>query len=99
MIKTLPITKARNELPNLVDRADKRLDEYVITVNGVPKAVLMSADQYESWKETDEILSDPEMMKGIREGEEDVKKGRVYDWEEVKRELKLNVQGKTHRAR
>ena len=99
MIKTLPITKARNELPNLVDRADKRLDEYVITVNGIPKAVLMSADQYESWKETDEILSDPEMMKGIREGEEDVKKGRVYDWEEVKRELKLNVQGKTHRAR
>ena len=99
MIKTLPITKARNELPNLVDRADKRLDEYVITVNGVPKAVLMSADQYESWKETDEILSDPEMMKGIREGEEDVKKGRVYDWEEVKRELKLNVQGKTHRTR
>ena len=99
MIKTLPITKARNELPNLVDRADKRLDEYVITVNGIPKAVLMSADQYESWKETDEILSDPGMMKGIREGEEDVKKGRVYDWEEVKRELKLNVQGKTHRAR
>ena len=99
MIKTLPITKARNELPNLVERADKRLDEYVITVNGVPKAVLMSADQYESWKETDEILSDPEMMKGIREGEEDVKKGRVYDWEEVKRELKLNVQGKTHRTR
>jgi len=99
MIKTLPITKARNELPDLVDRADKRLDEYLITVNGVPKAVLMSADQYESWKETDEILSDPEMMKGIREGEEDVKKGRVYDWEEVKRELKLNVQGKTHRAR
>ena len=99
MIKTLPITKARNELPDLVDRADKRLDEYLITVNGVPKAVLMSADQYESWKETDEILSDPEMMKGIREGEEDVKKGRVYDWEEVKRELKLNVQGKTHRTR
>ena len=99
MIKTLPITKARNELPNLVDRADKRLDEYVITVNGIPKAVLMSADQYESWKETDEILSDPGMMKGIREGEEDVKKGRVYDWEEVKRELKLNVQGTTHRAR
>ncbi len=99
MIKTLPITKARNELPDLVDRADKRLDEYIITVNGVPKAVLMSADQYESWKETDEILSDSEIMKGIREGEEDVKKGRVYDWEEVKRELKLNVQGKTHRAR
>ena len=99
MIKTFPITKARDKLPELVDKAARRLDEYVITVNGIPKAVLMSADQYESWKETDEILSDPEMMKGIREGEEDVNRGRVYDWEDVKRELKLNVQGKTHRMR
>lgn len=99
MIKTLPITKARNELPDLVDRADKRLDEYIITVNGVPKAVLMSAEQYESWKETDEILADKELVKGIKEGEEDAKAGRVYDWEEVKRELKLNVRGKAHSSR
>lgn len=99
MIKTLSITKARDELPDLVNRADKRLDEYIITVNGVPKAVLMSADQYESWKETDEILSDRQLMKGIKEGEKDAKAGRVYDWEEVKRELKLNVRGKTNSSR
>lgn len=91
MTKTLPITKARNELPELVRRVATRLDEYVITVKGVPQAVLMSAAEYESWKETDEILADKEFMKGIREGEEDIKKGRVFDWEDVKRELKLDV--------
>ena len=40
-----------------------------------------------SLKETLEILRDPELMKAIREGEEDFKKGRFHDWEEVKKEL------------
>lgn len=91
MIKTLPITDARKNLTKLVDKASKQLDEYVITVNGVPAAVLMSVSEYESWKETMEILSDPELMKAIKEGEEDIKKGRVYDWEKVKKELNLDV--------
>lgn len=58
MIKTLPITKAREELTTLVDNASKKLDEYIITVNGSPAAVLLSAEEYKSWKETMEILSD-----------------------------------------
>ena len=92
MIKTLPITKAREELTTLVDNASKKLDEYIITVNGTPAAVLMSAAEYDSWKETTEILSDPGLVKAIKEGEQDIKKGKVKDWEEVKKELKLDVQ-------
>lgn len=92
MIKTLPITKAREELTTLVDNASKKLDEYIITVNGTPAAVLMSAAEYDSWKETTEILSDPGLVKAIKEGEADIKKGRFKDWEEVKKELKLDVQ-------
>lgn len=91
MIKTLPITQARNELPELAKNVAKKMDEYIITVNGVPQAVLMSYAQYDSWRETEEILADKEFMKGIREGEEDIKKGRLFDWEEVKKELKLDV--------
>ena len=91
MIKTLPITKAREELTTLVDKANKLLDEYIITVNGSPAAVLMSVQEYESWKETTEIMSDPKLMKAIKQGEEDIKKGRVYDWEDVKKELGLDV--------
>lgn len=91
MTKTLPITEARQNLTTLVNRADKLLDEYIITVNGKPAAVLMSAKEYDSWQETNEILSDPGLMKAIKQGEEDIKKGRVYDWEEVKKELKLDA--------
>ena len=102
MTQTLPITKAREELTTLVNKASKNLSEFIITVNGVPAAVLISAAEYESWKETNEILADPGLMKAIKKGEEDVKKGRVYDWEDVKKELGLDrnqdVSNKTNKA-
>ena len=91
MIYIVPITKAREELTTLVENANKKLEEYIITVNGSPAAVLISAREYESWKETTEILSDPALVKAIAEGEKDIKKGRVYDWEDIKKELKLDV--------
>lgn len=100
MIQTLPITKARENLTTLVDKANRRLDEYVITVSGVPKAVLISSAEYESWKETNEIMADPGLMKAIKKGEEDIKAGRVYDWDDVKKELGWDAKGyvpaKTH---
>ena len=91
MIKTLPITKAREELASLVNNASKRLAEYVITVNGSPAAVLMSAAEYDSWKETLDILADSRLVKSIKQGEEDIKKGRVYKWEDVKKDPGINV--------
>jgi prevent-host-death family protein len=91
MIKTLPITRAREDLTSLVENVSKKLDDYVITVNGSPAAVLISAAEYESWKETNEILSNPTLMKSIRQGEKDVAEGKVQDWEEVKKELGWNV--------
>ncbi len=96
MIQTLPITKAREDLANLVNNANKKLDEYIITVNGTPAAVLMSAAEFESWKETTEILADPGLMQAIREGEKDAKAGRVYDWEDVKKELGVDVSAKAN---
>lgn len=90
MIKTLPITKARENLTTLVDKASKLLDEYIITVNGSPAAVLMSAQEYESWKETMEILSDPSLVKAIKQGEKEIKMGKGIPWEDVKKELHLD---------
>jgi antitoxin YefM len=85
--KTLPITEARDSLTDLVNRAANKLDEFVITVNGKPKAVLMSSEEFESWKETIDILSDPELMEDIKRGEEDIKAGRVVSLEELKKDL------------
>ena len=91
MTKTLPITKARENLTTLVNRAGRLLEEYVITVNGSPTAVLMSASEFESWKETVNILSDRGLMKAIKRGEEDVKKGKTVTFDQLKKELRLHV--------
>ena len=91
MTTTLSITQARNELPQLVNNAKKKLSEYIITVNGSPAAVLISAAEYESWKETNEILADPGLMKAIKKGEEDIKKGNYVTFEKLKKDLNLHV--------
>lgn len=97
MIQTLPITKAREDLPSLVENVSTRLDEYVITVNGVPAAVLVSAAEYDALRETNEILDNSRLMKAIKEGEEDIRMHRVYDWDTVKSQLSIDVHRKTYR--
>jgi antitoxin YefM len=89
MTHTLPITKAREELTSIVDNVSKKLEEYVITVNGTPAAVVISVAEYESWKETNEILANPGLMKAIKEGEKDIKEGKGISWEELKKELNV----------
>lgn len=89
MTQTLSITKARNELPTLVDNAKRKLSEYVITVKGSPAAVLISAAEYESWKETNEILADKALVKAIKQGEREIKAGKGIPWKDVKKELGL----------
>lgn len=98
MIQTLPITKAREDLTTLVNNARLHLDEYIITVNGYPAAVLLSAAEYDSLKETNEILGNPQLMKAIKAGEKDVRLNRMHDWESVKEDLKIDVQRKTYRT-
>lgn len=69
-------THARSKFLELVDEVDKFLKRYIITKKGRPKAVLLSAEEFESWEETLYTLSHPQTMKAIREGERDWKAGR-----------------------
>jgi antitoxin YefM len=91
MTHTLPITKAREELTSLVDNANKRLEEYIITVNGSPAAVIISAAEYDSWKETNEIMLDSGLVNAIKTGETDIKEGKYVTFEQLKKELNLHV--------
>lgn len=64
--KFLPVTALRPKLLRCIARANKLGEEYVITKNGKPSAVIMGFDEWESWKETIEILSNPKLMRKIR---------------------------------
>ena len=87
-MKTFPLTEARKELSKLVDEVSSFREHVVITKQGKPEAVLMSADEFEGWQETLEILSDRAAMRAIRQGERDIKAGRVHRWEDVKARLR-----------
>lgn len=49
----------------------------------------LSAEEFEAWEETLEVLQDENTLKALRESEADVKAGRLSTLDEVRRELGL----------
>jgi len=86
-VKTLPLTEARKDLSKIVDEVAAIHEHVTITRQGKPAAVVMSADEFESWQETLEIMSDPEAVAAIKRGMRDVKAGRTRPLEEVLKRL------------
>ena len=76
MSNLIPISDVRANLADLVNKINKNLDRVVITVNGQPKAILVSAEELESLEETAEILAIPGAKQSIKEGLKQAKKGR-----------------------
>lgn len=64
--KLIPVTALRPKLLRYISRASRLGEEYIVTKNGKPSAVIMGFDEWESWKETMEILSDPKALRRIR---------------------------------
>jgi len=48
---------------------------------------LRNKELREEWEATEEILADEGMMKGIMEGEAQIARGEVYDWDEVREDV------------
>ena len=84
-MKTLSLSQVKAKLSGLVDAVEGRDEEVVITRNGRPAAVLVSHDEYESWKETLAVRSDKQLMREIRAGLSALKRGkaRVYTIDEL----------------
>jgi len=67
-MKTVPLAEAKAKLSRLIDEIDNWDEEVTITRNGKVAAVMLSPDQFDSWKETLAIQSDPALMAEIRRG-------------------------------
>lgn len=89
MAKTVPFSEARARLTDLVDEVEQKHEHVIITRNGRPAVVVLSTDEYDALQETLEVLEDEETMEALRRSDEDVAAGRLYGWDEVKRELGL----------
>ncbi len=81
---TLSLSEAKIKLSELIERVYSTDEEIIITKNGRPSAVLISPDEYESWKETVLIKSDQELMSEIKKGLTALKKkSKLYTLEEL----------------
>ena len=83
-MKTLPLSEVKMKLSELVQHVASSDEEIVITRNGRPAAVIVSPDEFESLKETAEILSDKEFMTEIRKSMRAIKnKTKLYTLKEL----------------
>ena len=79
--RTLSISEARKRIFELAEAVQKPDAYFVLTENGRPKAVMMSADEFESWQETLEVMHDfPDLQKDIDGVERDLKSGAWRDY-------------------
>ncbi len=90
MITTIQIDKKlKGKLDELKIHRRETYNDLIsrLTENFSPKET-----NKESLIETIEVLSDPETMRNIAEALEEIKKGNYgTSWEDMKKELKLNV--------
>lgn len=84
-MKTLPLSEAKAKLSELIEKVSTTDEEVVITKNGRPAGVLVSPEEYESWKETEAVRSDRPLMQEIKKGLIALKrrKAKLYTLEEL----------------
>jgi prevent-host-death family protein len=87
-METLPLSHVKAHLSEIADRVEGQHDRIVVTRKGRPAAVLVSPEDLESLEETLAVLSDPELMRQIRESEAELERGEEgVTLEELKAEL------------
>ncbi len=86
----MSLTEARKRFFQLADDVQKLNAHFFLTKNGKAKVVLMSADQFDSWQETVEIMKDSQLVKEIRRAHEDFENGEMekfVTWGEMQKAL------------
>ena len=86
---TLPLAEVRANLSKLIDEAVRTHLRIEVTRQGRRAAVILSADDYDSIIETLDILSDPDLMKELRQGQADIARGDVYTLDDVTKEMRV----------
>lgn len=95
---TISISEARKNIFDIAEDVQKPGLYYTFTENGRPKAVLMSAEEFESWAETLEVLREfPNLDKHVAEADEAFRTGAYKKWatlDDLKKKYGLAVADK-----
>jgi antitoxin YefM len=88
-METTSLSDLKSHLSEYADRAEREHEQFMITRNGRPAVVMISADEWESLQETLFWLSQPGIHEDLAEAEADVAAGRTFDETQVRRSLGL----------
>ena len=77
MSETMSLAAVKARFSELVDRVERQQDRVVVTRNGKPAAVLISADDLESLEETLAVMSDRSVAAQIRGSQKAVAAGEA----------------------
>ena len=83
---TINLSDAKDKLSQLVKETAETTGQIVITVNGRSQVVLISMEEYESLKETIDILKDQSLVKKILASMADIQKGDVVDFDNIRKD-------------
>lgn len=72
-----PLAEVKNRLSEVIDRVEREHGRVVITRHGRPAAVILSVEDLESLEETLAVLSNAELVRQIREADEDIAEART----------------------
>lgn len=74
---TISISEARKKIFDIAEDVQKPSVYYVLTEKGRPKVVVLSAEEFESWVETLEVMQDfPDLKKDTKAARTDYKSGK-----------------------
>ena len=74
-MKVEPLARVKAHLSALLEDVVRTHEQYTVTRNGQPVAVILAADDYESLMETIALLSDQPAMERLAEAERAVSEG------------------------
>lgn len=72
---TATYTDLRSNLKGFLDRVVNDSDNVIVNRGGGSAVVIMSMEEYESLMETAYVMSQPDLVEAIRQGDEDIKNG------------------------
>lgn len=84
-MRTLPLAEVRQSLSAVVEEVVRTHDAVTITRNGLPAAVVISVEEYESLLETLALLGDPRDRARLAEAEESITIGDTVTGDEMER--------------
>ena len=97
---TIPISEARKNIFKIAEEVQKPGVYFTFTEKGKPKGVIMSAEEFESWTETMEVLQQfPNLDKEIAEADKAVRTGNFSDYvtlEDLERKWGFSRRAKPH---